>query len=81
MLDAIKRFFGWGVHAPEGRPISDDILWTLNRDYPPAIVGDTALFPNLPRGAMTRIAFDLGCSRGYVSRVARRIGYHVEGTP
>ena len=61
--------------------VYEGILAVLRRDYPPAIVGETALLPNLPRGAETRIALELGCSRGYVSRVARGIGYHVEGKP
>lgn len=91
MLDTLRRLFRRESlaitpvvgHAPTDvtELTSADIMYVLNRDYPPAIVGETALLPNLPRGAETRIAIELGCSRGYVSRVARGIGYHVEGKP
>lgn len=35
-------------------------------------------FPPLPRGALSRIAEEVGCSRGYAAAVARRAGYEQE---
>ncbi len=35
----------------------------------------------LPRGAIARIAKEVGCSRAYAHRIARQLGYHQEHTP
>lgn len=49
-----------------------DIMALLTADYPnPAFA--------LPRGAIARVAHDLGCSRSYASKVARNNGYHQSG--
>jgi hypothetical protein len=46
-----------------------DIMALLTLDYPnPAFA--------LPRGAIARVAHDIGCSRSYASKVARNNGYH-----
>lgn len=35
-------------------------------------------YPPLPRGALSRIAEEVGCSRGYAAAVARKAGYRQE---
>lgn len=91
-LNKIKDFLHWLSHFAEGprvqlRPptwadihpsmhvarhrgdCALDIMDRLRLDYPnPAFA--------LPRGAIARVAHDLGCSRSYASKVARSHGYH-----
>lgn len=59
----------WAYHRGDR---ANEILALLSYDYPdPAFA--------LPRGAIARVAHELGCSRSYASKVARNHGYHVSG--
>lgn len=60
------------AHAYHRGDRANEILALLSYDYPdPAFA--------LPRGAIARVAHELGCSRSYASKVARNHGYHVSG--
>jgi hypothetical protein len=61
------------------------VLGVLNNRFPPVYTyGDVGAaqwraetMPPLPRGAITDIARLVGCSQGYVSRIAKQQGYRV----
>ena len=87
-MNRTKGFIHWllhfveGHHGPvtthNGRTISHrgacaaKIINGLGRDYPDPSFA-------LPRGAISRVAKELHCSRSYASKVARDNGYHVSG--
>lgn len=78
----LRRLFG----APT-RPItqseSDVIGLTKKGAVAAALLQYGRVVPgqhiNLPRGAMSNIARGCGCSHTYVAKLARELGYFVEG--
>ena len=68
--------------AAEGM-VRDDIRRYLRLTYPAVRLTDEGYVSSyvLPRGALSRIAEQAGCSRTYAGRVARDLGYKVEGRP
>ena len=89
----LRRLLNWLIPGLPifGQPdpdltYGDSVRALLEKSYPPHQVdsGDVGggrfedVYPNLPRGALTRIAEEVGCSRGYAAAVARRLGYQQE---
>ncbi|MDE2105803.1 MAG: hypothetical protein KGL39_51745 [Patescibacteria group bacterium] len=59
------------------------IRYVLRRDYPGLNVmpnGHYDYVLKLPRGALSKVAREVGCSRAYVGQVAREAGY-TKGVP
>lgn len=75
-MSLFQRFLALFGHGPNVRRdllLRAKIEHALSRRWP-----DPAHCP-LPRGAIVRIAEEVGCSRGYAHRIARSLGYHQEG--
>lgn len=68
---------------PADLTYGDSVRALLHQRYPgdklPTMEGGIFWdLPPLPRGALTRIAEEVGCSRGYAAAVARKVGYQQE---
>lgn len=61
------------------RSAREGVLFRLRTDYPSTKVDREGHYfyekPVLPRGALTKIATEVGCSRAYVARIAAIQGY------
>lgn len=77
-MSLFQRFLALLGHGPTVRRdllLRDKIEHLFATRWP-----DPAHRP-LPRGAIARIAKEVGCSRAYAHRIARQLGYHQEHTP
>lgn len=67
-----RRLFS---HPHERRALADQVREKLRHSYPHPEARA------LPRGTISRIAREVGCSQGHASKIAKKLGYHTEGTP
>lgn len=87
----LRRLLNWLVPGPRvmGQPdpeftYGDSVRALLRQRYPGTeyhrLDGHLSYwaYPYLPRGALSRVAEEVGCSRGYAAAVARKMGYYQE---
>jgi AraC-like DNA-binding protein len=81
-----NRFAPPSLAIPEEHDeyLRDAVVRIFRRDWSPKKTLDpfaneqvAISFPVLPRGSITAIAREAGCSQGYVSRLAKEAGYRV----